>query len=222
MKEPKIRIFIVDDHQLVIDGITELLGEVSEFEFVGSASNGKELLEKLKHIPTDLILMDIRMPEMNGFEATEIIRKRFSQIRILMLTMHSARKYIREATQKGADGYISKTKGKKDFIEAIRRVHAGEFVVMVDIEEDYPSILNKAASNEIQLSTKEKEILCYIINEYTTTEIAKALFRSPHTIERHRKNIMNKLGVKNIAGMVRYGVEHNVCDNVPISIGKTK
>lgn len=219
MNNQNIRIFIVDDHALVIDGLTQLLSRVPGFEVVGKADNGADFLEKFPETPADVVLMDIRMPELNGMDTVEQAKQLFPDTKFLMLTMHTTREYIQEATKKGADGYISKTKGQKEFIEGIRRVLKGEFVVIVDLDQDTFDDLKTAESkpyNLEALSDKEKVVLCMIVKEYTTSEIAQKLFRSPHTIEQHRKNIMNKLQAKNVAGMVRIALEYNLCNGVQL------
>lgn len=219
MGTKKIRIFIVDDHEIVIDGLHQLLSKVPDFEVVGQACNGQDFLEKFSQTPADVVLMDIRMPELNGMDTVEKAKAQYPQTKFLMLTMHTTREYIQEATQKGADGYISKTKGQKEFIEGIRRVLNDEFVVIVDLDQDTFDDLKPVEPkpyNLEELSDRERMVLCMIVQEYTTAEIAKKLYRSAHTIERHRKNIMNKLQVKNVAGMVRIALEYNLCSEVQL------
>lgn len=213
MMEKNIRIFIVDDHQLVIDGLTNLLSNIPAFEVVGHASDGKEFLEKFRENLADVVLMDIRMPNMDGLDTVEIAKKRYPNTKFLMLTMHTTRQYIKDATGKGADGYISKTKGQKDFIDGINRVLKGEFVIIVDLDQDNYEDLARTPEKpkEIEvLSDREKEVLGFIMEGSTTSEIADKVYRSTHTIERHRKNIMKKLKVKNVAEMVHLATKYNL------------
>lgn len=220
MENGKIRIFIVDDHELVIDALWQLLGTIPAFQLIGRANNGEELLESLKEIEVDVILMDIRMPVMDGLEATERVKERYPDIKVLMLTMHSTRTFIKKATERGADGYISKNKGKEDFIDGINRVHRGEFVIIVDMDEEDEMDRNapkKKPSHIGELSEREKEVLYLIVEGFTTSEIATKLYRSSHTIERHRKNIMSKLNAKNLAQMVKLAIDYNLCEGIKIS-----
>ena len=212
MTEQKIKYFITDDHEVVIQGLAALLTTVEEFEMVGSATSVEEMLAKLQQQEVDVVLLDIRMPgSMNGIEAISKVKAFNSDIKVLMVTGHSSRKYLKEATTEGADGYISKSKSKKEFIDAINRVHRGEFVIFVDLEEVEKEEVFRPTKDLPKLTDREKEVLCLILQEFTNVEIAKKLFLSPHTIERHRKNIMGKLGAKNTAGLVRIALENKLC-----------
>ena len=209
-KSEKIRIFIVDDHALVIDSLTDLLKDQEQFAIVGSARNGLELLEKLPGCPADIVLLDIRMPKMNGIKAIEKVKAISPTTKILMVSTISERDVVNLANAHKADGYISKSKGKEDFIGAIERVIKDEFVVLVDQEEEEDPIQIDAGGPQFNLTGREREVLALIIDEQTTQEIAENLFLSTHTVERHRKNIMNKLDVRNVAGMVRVAMEHDL------------
>ena len=128
----RIRIFLTDDHEMVLEGLCQLLNTVREFDIVGRATSGFELMKKISKKPVDIILMDFSMPRMNGFEATKEVKEKFPEIKVIILSMYSSRKHVSQATEAGADGYISKSLGKKDIIEGIKKVFAGGFVVSVD------------------------------------------------------------------------------------------
>ncbi len=142
MTASTIKVFLVDDHAVVIDVLIALLGNEPEIEIAGRASNGQILIQQLAHLesqypdrlPIDVILTDIRMPVLDGIEATAIVKQRYPHIKVLLLTMFEESHYLDKVKQVGADGYISKNKGKKEFVEGIKRVHDGEFVLFADLK----------------------------------------------------------------------------------------
>ena len=211
ISKEKIRIFLVDDHALVIDSLSDILREEQEFEIVGSARNGLELLEKLPTCPTDIILLDIRMPKMNGIKTIEKIKVINQDLKILIISTIGEGKIMSLAFENEVNGYISKTIGKKDIIDAVKRVINGETVIMVETEEEDPIDIGRQSTNSA-FSNRETEILKFIVEGRKTKEIAEKLSLSPHTIERHRKDIMNKLEVDNVAGMVREAIKNKIVE----------
>lgn len=204
-----INILIADDHKMIIDGLKSMLATEEGLQVVGEAYNGKEVLERLKQYPVDLILMDINMPELDGIDATRKLKTQFPKVKVLVLTMYNKPEFVRNLMEAGADGYILKNTGKDELLEAIRQLHAGQPYWGKEITKTVmESLRGGPANNTLVLTRREKEILKLIVEEYTTPEIAEKLFISNYTVETHRKNLLSKLGVKNVAGLVRYAMEN--------------
>ncbi|MCF8298183.1 MAG: response regulator transcription factor [Saprospiraceae bacterium] len=212
-----IRVLIADDHQMFIDGLKAVLATESAIKVSGQALNGNEVIKFLKKNVVDVILMDINMPEMNGIETTKIVVKDYKYAKVLMLTMHKSMKYINQIINTGASGYILKNTGKKDLIEAIKKVASGQTYYSKEVAEtifqsyitpEKPQV--ESAIEIIQLTDREREILKLISREFTSTEISEALNVSHHTIETHRRNLLSKLNVRNTAGLVMYAVNNNI------------
>jgi len=204
----KIKVFITDDHDVVIDGLIALLQSENDIQIVGRANNGKQLIEMLKNKPVDLVLMDIDMPIMNGVEATSYLKKNFPEIKVLILTMYNTPEFIANLLRIGADGYLLKNTRKKELVAAIRMVTNGQSFYAPDVTQTIMESFKSGitSSSEPELTDREKDILRLITAEHTSREIGKKLFISFHTVERHRKNIIAKLGVKNVAGLVKYAI----------------
>ncbi len=210
----KIKIIIADDHHLVIDGIKALLEDQHDLETIGEAANGKEVLELLKQQPADLILMDLHMPEMDGLQATRQIKKSFPDTRVLVLTMSNDMDNITQLIESGASGYVLKNTRKDELLLAIREVTAGRNFYSWEVSQVVMNSFRKQeapkSNSNIKLTRREKEVLQLIVDEFTTSEIAEKLYISENTVETHRKNLLSKLNVRNIAGLVRYAFEHKL------------
>ncbi len=206
-----INIIIADDHQMFIDGIKSLLKTNKNMSIVGEANNGVQLLEVLAQTPADIILMDVNMPEMDGIEATKQVCQKYPNIKVLMLTMFNTRDYIEKLLRAGAHGYILKNTGKEELHEAIETLIRGESYFSKEVTERIMEGLQKKKAAEsnpmmVELTEREKDVLKLIAQELTTQEIADKLYISFHTVETHRKNLISKLGVRNIAGLVKYAM----------------
>lgn len=212
-----IKILIADDHQMFIDGLKSILSQQEQCEIIAKANNGLEVLEQLKMHAIDVVLMDVNMPEMDGIEATKMVRELHPEVKILMLTMFNTRDYIEKLLKAGAHGYILKNTGKDELIEAIEKVNSGESFFSEEVKLKIMEGLQQKKNLEkdmfnIELTEREKQVLTLIVKEYTTNEIAEELFISPHTVETYRKNLTSKLPVKNIAGLVRYAIQMGLVD----------
>jgi two-component system, NarL family, nitrate/nitrite response regulator NarL len=205
----KIRVLIADDHQVLLDGLVMMLKDLEQIELVSTTSNGEEVLKQMDTYCVDVLLMDIRMPIKDGYETAKIVIEKYPETKVLMLSMHSEKIYIEKMYALGVDGYLLKTAGKTEIIEAIEKVHRGEKYFCKDITL---AILDNSivASNVLSghLTKREKEILLLIFTGLTNNEIAEKLFLSADTIKTHRKNMMRKLDIKNTAGLVKYAVEN--------------
>lgn len=212
-----IKIIIADDHQLFIEGIHSLINSMENMEIIHEVNNGQQLIEYLENTKCDLVLMDINMPIIDGIEATKIIKKLYPEIKILMLTMFSSRDYIEKLLRVGADGYLLKNTDASELKEAIESLMRGESYFSKEVTERIMEGLQKKKHDEknkhlIELTEREIDVLKLIVQEFTTAEIAEKLFISPHTVETHRKNLISKLNVRNIAGLVKYAIENGIAD----------
>lgn len=212
------RVLLVDDHLLVRAGLRTLLEQMPGIEVVGEASNGREALDLIKANPPDVVLMDITMAEMNGLVATAQITHDFPQVRSLMLSMHVTKEYVTQALQAGASGYLLKDAAPTELELAIRSVMRGEKylspAVSTHVIADYlqratGSTTNRAdtaLSSTTPLTLRQREILQLIAEGNTTKEIATKLTLSVKTVETHRTQLMERLDIHDIAGLVRYAI----------------
>jgi DNA-binding NarL/FixJ family response regulator len=212
-----IRIAVVDDHSLFRKGMISILDQVSDFEVVMEATNGLEFLHKLPNIPVDVVLMDLQMPQLDGTKATEIIREKFPHIKVIILSMHDEDKYILHLMEIGANGYLLKDNDPEEVEKAIRKVvetdiYFSDFVskVMLRKMTRKNQQENKIFNYKTDLSEREKEVLKHICEGLTTTEIGDILSLSPRTVEGHRLRMIEKLGVKNTAGLVAFAIKNQL------------
>lgn len=219
MKEKNtIRVFITDDHQLVIDGLKLMLTQASDMICIGEASDGQMALDQLARMEVDVVLLDINMPNLNGMDACRIIKERHPKINILVLSMLQEANLIRQMIKNGANGYLLKNAGQDEVLTAIRTVAKGANFYGETVKD---IILNSLAGGEKKsntnpfpkISRREKQVLALIVDEHTTQEIADQLHISFGTVETHRRNLLIKLGARNTAGLVRACLEYNLLDN---------
>ena len=212
-----IRVVIVDDHQMFIDGIKGLLASKPGIQVVGEANNGVELIDVLTSTQTDVVLLDINMPKMDGSEALKHVVSNHPKVKVLMLTMHDTRHYIEKLIKSGAHGYILKNTGVDELVEAITTVNSGDVYYSAKVTQRVMESLqqkNKLDREmvDVSLTDREKDVLILIAQEFTTSEIGEKLFISHHTVESHRKNLISKLGVRSAAGLVKYAVQMGLVD----------
>jgi DNA-binding NarL/FixJ family response regulator len=211
----KINLLIADDHTMFLQGIVSLLEQEAEINIVGKANNGIEALNIIKKETVDLIILDISMPEMNGIELSKILKKEYPEIKILVVSTHSNVKIISRLIRIGVDGYLLKNAEKSELLEAIHSIIKGDSYFSEETEEKYLANqvkIEKQVSTLTELSSREKEILVLIANEYNTAEIAEKTFISLNTVNTHRRNLLSKLNAKNTAGLVKYAVENGLVD----------
>lgn len=212
-----IKIALVDDEILFRKGIAFLLQREENIEIVFEASNGEDLISQLdkNEIKPEIIIMDLKMPVLNGVEATKIIRKSFPEIKIIALTSYDSKSFIANMIQVGAVAYLIKNTTPKDLIRTINEVSLKGFYysesVLKTIQETIVSSKNSKTGLENNfLSPREIEILQLICLQKTTAEIAEHLFLSPRTIEGHRNNLLLKTESRNIAGLVVYAIQNEI------------
>lgn len=203
----KIKVYIIDDHPMVIEGVKSLLSDSEKIEVVGSATDGYVALEKLIENRADIILVDINLNDMNGIDLCRILKEKFPQVKVLGLSTFKERSYITRMIEAGASGYLLKNAAKDEIEEAVDLAYRGKLYLSMEVTE----IITKPTSlqnNTVPLLTsREKEVLQLIAEGLTNNDIAAQLFISPLTVDSHRKNLLAKFGVKNTAAMIKYALD---------------
>ncbi|MGI4742654.1 MAG: response regulator [Janthinobacterium lividum] len=210
-----IRIFLVDDHAIVRDGLRSVLAAEPLFEIVGDAANGQELLAQLPAVPTDVVLMDLNMPVLDGLATTHELQKQYPRLRILILSMMPNERTVGELLAAGAHGYVLKNADKTEIITGILAVAAGKRFLCSEIGLTVLEKLLVAEAEGAATSTKdpsrltarEREILQLVANGLTNQEIADKLFTSKRTVETHRQTLLEKTGAKNTPSLVKHAME---------------
>lgn len=214
-----IRVLIVDDHQIVRDGLRSMLGKQMDIDVVGEAENGREALVRARELSPDVVVMDIGMRELNGIDATRQLLADSPRIKVVALSMHSDRRYVSEMLAAGASGYLLKDSAFDELTQAIRTVSEGRTFLSQGVAgvvlEDYVRRVSGTADEAPTqtgraLSSREREVLQLIAEGASTKEIAARLHLSVKTVETHRRQIMDKLGIFNIAGLIKYAVREGL------------
>jgi DNA-binding NarL/FixJ family response regulator len=211
----QIKLAIIDDHQVVINGLKAMLAHHSNVEIIYTATSGTELLQKLEFQQPDVILLDIQMPEINGIDLCKQITKQYPAIKVIAFSSFDNTHYVKQILRSGASGYMLKNTDQQTIILAIEKVMEGEEYIDEAIQKILlrESITGQRRSiYEIPLTKREKEILKLIAEEHTNQEIADKLFVSLRTVETHRLNITQKLGIKNTAGLVKEAIKRGLID----------
>lgn len=217
------RIVLADDHSLVRDGIRALLEEDANYEVIGEVSNGKEAVQMVLDKKPDLLIIDIRMPEMNGIEAVEELKKHSSTTKSIILSMHDSEEYILKSVNAGASGYLLKDTGKTEFLKAISTVEQGGKYFSGDISnvlvnnllsqgqtKQESKLQPKNGNNSFGITSKELQILELVLSGLTNKQISEKLQKSKRTIETHRFNLMRKMGVNNLMDLARKAQEYKL------------
>ncbi len=212
-----IKILIVDDHKMFVEGLEFILSKEEDIEIVHRCYEGKEVFNKELLEKIDIILLDINLPDMTGIEVSERILKMNQNVKILVLSMHDEESYITEVLKSGALGYVLKNTGRKELVTAIRTVASGRTYFSEAITN---TIMNGLMNNSKKakpiekdvpkITRREKEVLDLILDENTNQEIAGKLFISLKTVEAHRSNLLSKLNARNTAGLVKKAMELNL------------
>jgi DNA-binding NarL/FixJ family response regulator len=205
-----IRVFITDDHPVVIEGIHSLLQNEKDIEWAGQAMNAQSCLGFFVSNTADVVLMDINMPGMDGMELCAALKEKYPGIMILGLSTFNQGLYIKRMMENGASGYILKNSSKEELIEAIHAVHGGRIYFSGEVGEALQAYQRSSKDELPALTPREKEILELIAEGYTNPQIAEKIFLSSFTVDSHRKNLLAKLNVKNTASLVRLAVERKL------------
>ena len=212
-----IHILLVEDHAMVRAGLRALLERAGDIKIVGEASNGQEAIEMTMTLKPDLLVMDIMMPRLNGIQAAEQIRALKLPASILLLSMYSDEGLIHQAMHSGVKGFVLKTSVSEELLQAIHAVARGESFLSKSVSSIVMDRITRPNTQQTDnpidsLSPREKEIMQLIAEEHTSSEIGKILVISEKTVEKHRANLMDKLHVRNLAGLVRLAIKYGLID----------
>ena len=206
-----IRLLLVEDHDVVRTGLRMLLETHPDLQIIGEASNGRELFACVSDLRPDIVLMDISLPDMSGIDATRRLKQIDPDVAVIALTIHEDEQYFFSMLQAGASGYVPKRAAPEDLITAIRSVHDGDVYIYPSLAKlmvsDFLSRAGGEAAREVNgLTPREMEVLRFLADGRTNDEIAAALVISPHTVARHRENLMRKLGLHSRSELVKYAI----------------
>lgn len=216
----KIRIFLVDDHQLVRDGIKALLISAEELEILGEASSGKECFEKIAEAPPDILILDISLPDTNGIEITRRISAEYPGTRVLILSMYTNEDFIFNSVKAGARGYLPKNTSREELLEAIHTIYEGDEFFADSISRIMlKSYVRKAKEGDlaaqggtVPLTTREIEILKLFAEGFINKEISDRLDISIRTVETHKNHIMKKLELKSTVELIKYAIRNKIVE----------
>src|SRR5687767_13975439 len=218
MSSQEIKIAIADDHKIFRDGIRMALKDREYLKILWEAEDGKDLQHKLQLKLPDVILMDIRMPEVDGINAISLIRKEYEELKIIVLTMYDDQEMITRMMEMGANAYLTKTSDPEEIYQAILTCMNDDFYFNELVNKAVLSKLQAKRQvrqfypNPVKFSDKEIRILKLLAEDKTTEEISKEVFLSPTTVETIRRNMKSKVGAKTIAGLIMYGMRHKLID----------
>ncbi|RJQ50460.1 MAG: DNA-binding response regulator [Desulfobacteraceae bacterium] len=215
----KIRILVADDHAVVREGVRQLMGNQSDLEIVGEAEDGKVVIDKAKDLQPDVVILDIAMPHMSGLEAINIIKAGVPGAKVVIFSMFKKDAYVYQALRSGASGYVLKTASSADLLEAVRLAAKGQYFLCSEINAE---IIKKFLKDDDKsspknseydlLSDREQQIFRLVIEGNSTKQIADILCVSPKTVEKHRSNIIKKLGISDPIAMMKYAIKLGIVD----------
>jgi two-component system, NarL family, response regulator NreC len=213
-----IRVFITDDHEIYLEGLSLLLSKQNGIEVIGTATTGKQLLDQVHDLKADILLLDVYLPDLGEEEILQQIRAARPDLRVIYLTLLRGTRYIHKLSKYNIQGYVLKNASLDELMQALKVVHDGGTFFSKDIhigdrDEDFRNTITieDKQIDEI-LSRRELEVLRLICKEYSNAEIAEKLFLSVSTVETHRKNLIAKLGVNNTVGLVKFALRNNLID----------
>jgi DNA-binding NarL/FixJ family response regulator len=206
------KVIICDDHAIVTDGLRSLIESESNWQVITSVSNGRELLVVLRLVRPDIILLDVDMPVLNGFETLKLLKEQYQDIKVIMITMHNEKALAKKFLALGAHGYLPKNADRESLFEALNKVYRGESSFDYEYEQkETQNVITQTESIHVsQLTDREIEILKMIASGYSNKEIASMLNISHRTVDTHRTNLMKKIEVSNVVGLVRYAFKNGL------------
>lgn len=205
-----LKLYIVDDHQMLIDGLKALLGDEAHISIVGESNLPKTAVKEISQYKPEIVLTDINMPEMDGIELTKEVKKINPDIKVIALSMFGERETISEMLKAGVSGYILKNTGKAELLTAIDKVANGQTYFSEEVNAEMTRTRDSSANKEITLTLREIEVIELIAKEYSNAKIAEALFISERTVETHRKNIFRKTDTKGVIGLLKYCLDKRI------------
>jgi RNA polymerase sigma factor (sigma-70 family) len=211
-----IRVLVADDHAIVREGLGIMLGNQPDMEVVGLATNGREAIRMVDQYQPDIAVIDISMPELNGIEAIQQMLPSHPRMKVIVLSIHETKPYVYRALKAGAKGYLIKETAGLEVVDAVREVYRGERYLsqrIADLLTDisFRSLENSGETSQLeQLSPREREILQLVAEGKTSQEIAQRLSISSKTVDTYRSRLMHKIGVEDVAGLVKFAIQHGV------------
>lgn len=207
-----IKVIIADDHAVVAEGLKHVIEAQADMQVVSLAVDGREAVRQARELQPDVVLMDLSMPELNGADATRAILQRDPKCRVIVLSMYSEREYVRRALKAGAAGYVVKRSAAKEVVDAIRAVHAGQRYLSARVAD---VVLDDYAGEDrddplARLSAREREVLQLLAEGHTGAQIAERLSLSQKTVETYRARLVEKLGIRDVAGLVRFAIQRGI------------
>lgn len=211
----KYKILIVDDHKILLDSLSLLINSIEDMEVTGTLGDSRKVMNFIAVHEVDILVTDMNMPYTNGIDLTLKVRNLYPDLKILMLTVNDTAETIREAFQAGISGYITKKASKEELNMALHTILRGEKFfsseVMKELLNPSLAVYEESSPSDLKaLSARELEVIRLIAQEYSSQEIAERLFISPGTVENHRHNILQKLGVKNSIGIIKYAIKYKL------------
>ena len=205
----KVKVIIVDDHAIVLDGIKSLLAEIENVTIAATATNATDALELLRQTKAELVITDINMPGMDGMEFIKTIRTNFPPTKIIVLSLHDEAHFVRNIMKQRVQGYILKNDASSELVEGVNRVLAGKTFFSSKISQVMMEQINTPDSEKL-LTEREIEIVKLIAGEFSNKQIAEKLFISERTVESHRKNIFRKTETNSIVGLIKFAYANNI------------
>lgn len=211
MAQKKYTIVLADDHVLIRHGLKNIIKQNDEYDVIGEVKDGNELLNLFKKKVADLVVMDIGMPDMNGIEATEILKRRYPRTKVLILSMHKSKEHFSQAMSVGADGYLIKDDSDRELFVAIEQIKRGKVYLDPYFTETFTEDVIEAYRSENgslvkKISKREKEVLQLVVDGLTSRTIAEKLNLSPRTVDTHRSNLLKKFNLNKSVDLVNYAV----------------
>jgi DNA-binding NarL/FixJ family response regulator len=206
----KIKLMIVDDHPMVLEGMKALLANFDYMSVAATATNAFEAMDKLKSQAVDIVIADINLPEVSGIDLTARIKKEYPGIKVLAMSTFKERSYISQMIKNGASGYLVKSASKEEIEAAIQSANEGKLYLSLDINSI--DLNTEMAPDVPVVSRREKEVLQLIVDGLTNPQIAEKLFISLHTVDSHRKNLLAKFNVNNTASLIRVAIKNNLVE----------
>ena len=207
-----IRILIADDHNVVAEGLRHLIQAQPDMQVLATVADGREAVRQAAELRPDIVLMDLSMPELNGADATRAILEHEPQCRVIVLSMYAEREYVRRAVKAGALGYVVKRSAATELVEAIRAVHAGSRYLSQKVADVVVDELAADGKEDLlaRLSAREREVLQLLAEGRTGAQIAEKLSLSQKTVETYRARLVEKLGIRDVAGLVKFAIQRGL------------
>lgn len=211
-----IRLFLVDDHTMIREGLKMLLGSQKDIEVIGHAANGRSAVKEIQELQPDIVIMDISLPDLDGIEAARQVFSRCEKTKVIIFSMHSSKEHVTRALQAGVHGYVAKESAGTEIIQAVRNVQAGKTFISPMISEAVINTYFRSGNGKPDddplelLSQREREVLLHLVEGKTSAETAKILHLSPKSVDTYRSRLMQKLSIHDLPGLVKLAIKHGL------------